>query len=97
MLNNDMIIISRETLYDLIRDSNTLAALEIGGVDNWSWYGDSIREYVNTWKRDNPDCWAGTRSEDVDIETMSMFELEGYRTVSELMTAIEGFVNTTLG
>ena len=97
MLNSDMVIISREALYDLLRDSNTLAALEIGGVDNWDWFGYSIKDYVNTWKTENPDCWAGIRSEDVDIETMSMLELERYRTVSDLMGAIEEFVDTTLG
>ena len=96
-MDNDMIIISRAELYDLIRDSNTLAALEIGGVDNWDWFGYSLKDYVNTWKTENPDCWAGIRSEDVDIETISMFELEGYRTVSELMHAVTEFVNTTLG
>lgn len=96
-MDNDMIIISRAELYDLIRDSNTLAALEIGGVDNWDWFGYSIKDYINTWKAENPDCWAGTRSEDVDIETISMFELEGYRTIEQLMGDIEEFVNTTLG
>lgn len=97
MIDNDMVIISREALYDLIRDSNTLAALEIGGVDNWDWYGYSIKDYVNTWKRDNPDCWAGMHAEDVDIDTMSMCELEEYRTVAELMNSIVGFIDTTLG
>ena len=96
-MDNDMIIISRAELYDLIRDSNTLAALEIGGVDNWDWFGYSIKDYVNTWMVENPDCWAGTRSEDVDIETISMFDIEKYQTVPELMRAIEEFVNTTLG
>jgi hypothetical protein len=66
-------------------------------VDNWDWFGYSLKDYVNTWKAENSDCWAGIHSEDVDIETISMFELERYRTVSELMSAIEGFVNTTLG
>lgn len=96
-MDNDMIIISRAELYDLIRDSNTLAALEIGGVDNWDWFGYSIRDYINTWKAENPDYWAGMHSKDVDIETISMLELERYRTVSELMDRAIEFVNTTLG
>ena len=97
MLNNDMILIPRETLFDLICDSNTLAALEIGGVDNWDWYGYSIREYVDAWKRDNPHSWAGIDPEDIDIETMSKFELEEYRTLSELIGEVTDFVDNTLG
>ena len=97
MLNNDMILIPRETLLDLIRDSNTLTALEIGGVDNWDWYGYSIREYVNEWKRNNSYRLTGTDSENIDIETMSKFELEEYRTLSDLMSEVTDFVDNTLG
>ena len=97
MLNNDMILIPRETLLDLICDSNTLAALEIGGVDNWDWYGYSIREYVDAWKRDHPHSWAGTDPEDIDIKAMSRLELAEYRTLSDLMNEVTDFVDTTLG
>ena len=97
MLNNDMILIPKETLLDLICDSNTLAALEIGGVDNWDWYGCSIRGYIDDWKQDNPHSWAGIDPEDIDIETISRLELAEYRTLSDLMDGVIDFVDNTLG
>lgn len=32
-------------LLELIHDSMKLCALENGGVDNWEWYGASIKEF----------------------------------------------------
>lgn len=32
-------------LLELIYDSMKLHALEDGGVDNWEWYGTSIKEF----------------------------------------------------
>lgn len=32
-------------LLELIHDSMKLCALENGGVDNWEWYGTSIKEF----------------------------------------------------
>ena len=43
--NEDYIAIPAHELIDLLRDSMKLSALEGGGVDNWSWYGDSIWNY----------------------------------------------------
>lgn len=97
MLNNDMILIPRETLFDLICDSNTLAALEIGGVDNWEWYGESIRDYVDTWKRENPCRWIGILPDDIDIETISKLEVEEHRTLSELIGDTIDFIDDKLG
>jgi len=38
--------ISVSELANLIRCENKLSALECGGVDNWSWYSDSMWEYA---------------------------------------------------
>ena len=97
MLNNDMILISKDCLYDLIRDSNILTALEIGGVDNWDWYGESIRDYTETWKRENPCRWVGIYPDDIDIETISKLEVEEYRTLSELIGDTIDFIDDKLG
>lgn len=43
---NTFVKISIVELKDLLEDSAKLAALESGGVDNWSWYGDSFQDYV---------------------------------------------------
>lgn len=37
--------ISESELCELIHDSMKLCALENGGVDNWEWYGASIRDF----------------------------------------------------
>ena len=39
------VIISTRELAQLLTASNKLAALEAGGVDNWEWYGESLRDY----------------------------------------------------
>lgn len=39
--------ISKEELLSLIADSERLNALECGGVDNWSYYGESKRNYLD--------------------------------------------------
>ena len=44
--------ISKEELRDLLYCKHILLALECGGVDNWTWYGDSIFEYSKTYCRD---------------------------------------------
>lgn len=39
--------ISERQLLELLADSAKLIALENGGVDNWNWFGDSIKEFFN--------------------------------------------------
>jgi len=39
-------IVSEQRLRDLIEAEEKLCALNAGGVDNWSWYGESMRDYV---------------------------------------------------
>jgi hypothetical protein len=38
-------IITKEEYESLVKRDRMLSALEAGGVDNWSWYGESLREY----------------------------------------------------
>lgn len=37
--------ISQERFEELIDKERKLDALEAGGVDNWEWYGESLKEY----------------------------------------------------
>ena len=37
--------ITKERLAQLERKEQTLQALQIGGVDNWEWYGESMKQY----------------------------------------------------
>ena len=39
-------LISEENLRDLLNGYLHYAALENGGVDNWDWYGESIRDFL---------------------------------------------------
>ena len=36
------VIIPKNELASLLRDSDKLHRLECGGVDNWEWYGESL-------------------------------------------------------
>ena len=38
--------ISEKELLELLTSDLTLGHLEAGGVDNWSWYGEGRREYL---------------------------------------------------
>ena len=38
--------ISEKDLLELLTNDLTLGHLEAGGVDNWSWYGEGRREYL---------------------------------------------------
>jgi hypothetical protein len=44
-------IVSRERLIQLLANSEKLQALQCGGVDNWSYYGESLCYYLNNAKK----------------------------------------------
>ncbi len=39
----ETVTISKEKYEQLLKDSELLAALEAGGVDNWEWYYESTK------------------------------------------------------
>lgn len=39
------ITISEDRYDELVRAEKMLSALEAGGVDNWEWYSESLREF----------------------------------------------------
>jgi len=41
----DNITINKKEYDALQKDSRKLAALEAGGVDNWEWYGESLKDF----------------------------------------------------
>ena len=49
---NNTISINKDTLLQLIRDSEKLAALEAEGVDNWEGYNLAIRELNTSYQKD---------------------------------------------
>ena len=51
-------IVPENRLKSLIANEITLRALEVGGVDNWSWYGQSIRDFLEEFSDDeDEDNW----------------------------------------
>lgn len=40
-------IINEYELFSLLMDAHIARALDIGGVDDWSFYGDAINNYFN--------------------------------------------------
>lgn len=43
-MSDKVYTISEERYIELLTAENTLYALEAGGVDNWEWCGDSLRD-----------------------------------------------------
>lgn len=50
---NNAVSINKDTLLQLIRDSEKLAALEAEGIDNWEGYDLAIRELNTSYQRDS--------------------------------------------
>lgn len=72
-------LVPKDELKDLLYDSLKLQALEVSGVDNWTWYGDSIRDFIDAAKVD----YNVPKDDDFDIGDMADVDVEGYRTVEE--------------
>lgn len=49
---SDFVCISIKEYNELTYDSRKLAALEAGGVDNWEWYSESLKEF---WEEEEED------------------------------------------
>lgn len=73
-------LVPKDELKDLLYDSLKLQALEVSGVDNWTWYGDSIRDFIDAAKTDYN---VPEDDDDFDIDDMAAVDVEGYRTVEE--------------
>lgn len=72
-------LVPKDELKDLLYDSLKLQALEVSGVDNWTWYGDSVRDFIDAAKTD----YNIPEDDDFDISDMADVDVEGYRTVEE--------------
>lgn len=45
--------ISEEQLLELLECQARWYALESGGVDNWTWYGESLSDYIKDYVKEN--------------------------------------------
>lgn len=73
-------LVPKNELMDLLYDSLKLQALECGGVDSWTWYGDSVRDFIDAAKADYN---VPEDDDDFDISDMAEVDVEGYRSVEE--------------
>lgn len=60
--------ISEELLIKLMRDRLVLAALEIGGVDNWSWYCESRCDFLDEAGAEDFDELAEREVKELELE-----------------------------
>ena len=61
-------ILTETQLVSLLADYHKLSALENSGVDNWDWYSQSLRDYLDI---DNNE----------DFESIAIEELKNYDSV----------------
>lgn len=72
-------ILTEEQLERLLTAALRLTALESGGVDNWDWYGESIRDFIGSWvneKHKDP-------NEEWEISDIAHEDLKLYKEIEE--------------
>ena len=57
MENIEYCLVPKEELKELLAAQDKLAALEYGGVDNWSWYSDSLNDYLKEDWKENKEAY----------------------------------------
>ena len=67
-------------LKDLLKAYHKLSALEGGGVDNWSWYGDSLYHYLDEYAK-SINITDEEELEDFSFNSIVERELNEYRFV----------------
>jgi hypothetical protein len=72
--DEEYIAVPVSEMIDLIADQMKLIALDSGGVDNWSWYGESLREYLKDLPNEYGDkFWTWVHNEKAVDETAEDF------------------------
>lgn len=69
----ELYLVKKSTLIDLIAGYYKLVALENSGVDNWNWYGESLQSWIEA-VREDPSYQLSTN--DIGVE-------ETFETVAE--------------
>ena len=72
--------IDEQDLKSLLYQAHKLTALESGGVDNWSWYGESISEFCKEVKEEIP---ALKDESEVYLEDIVDETLKQYKVIRE--------------
>lgn len=69
--------VEEEDLRCFIKYTAKLEALEAGGVDNWSWYGESCSDYLEDMK----EMYGIPQEEDFDFDDIAKHEIQKFRRV----------------
>ena len=70
----EYIAVPASEMIDMIADQMRLMALDAGGVDNWSWHGESLRDYLKALPNEYGDkFWQWVHNEKAKNETAEEF------------------------
>lgn len=72
--------IDEHDLKNLLYQAHKLTALESGGVDNWSWYGESISDFCEEAKEEIP---ALKNNSEVYLEDIVDEVIKNYKVIRE--------------
>lgn len=72
-------ILTEEQLERLLTAALRLTALESGGVDNWDWYGESIRDFIDSWVNEEHK----DPNEEWEISDIAHEDLKLYKEIEE--------------
>ena len=80
-MNEKYYKISQTELLDLLKVKSMLTALEFGGVDNWSWYDESTRNFLDSYKENNILNLPEEDLEDFYFDDIAKIEIDKYEIV----------------
>ena len=73
----ELYLVKKSTLIDLIAGYYKLVALENSGVDNWDWYEESFQTWIEA-VREDPSCQLSTNDAEEAFETVAEADLNRF-------------------
>lgn len=73
----ELYLVKKSTLIDLIAGYYKLVALENSGVDNWNWYEESLQSWIEA-VREDPSCQLSTNDAEEVFETVAEADLNRF-------------------
>lgn len=73
----ELYLVKKSTLIDLIAGYYKLMALENSGVDNWVWYEESLQSWIEA-VREDPSCQLSTNDAEEAFETVAETDLNRF-------------------
>ena len=67
----ELYLVKKSTLIDLIAGYYKLVALENSGVDNWDWYEESLQSWIEDVREDHLSCQLSTDDVEEVFETVA--------------------------